>query len=738
VFRLAHEERLTGRVFNHSQGVTVEVHGTAPALGRFETRLRNETPPAARVASVEIRELPFEQLAEFVIVESRADIERRVSIPPDLATCDDCLREVLDPADRRHRYSFTNCTNCGPRFTILTDTPYDRPATTMAGFRMCPACRAEYDDPADRRFHAQPNACPDCGPRLELLVGDDETRSGPDPVARAADALRAGRIVAIKGLGGFHLACDATSATAVAELRRRKRRDAKPFALMVSDLSVAETLAVLGPEERRLLTSVERPIVLVERRPEALLAPQIAPDNPLLGLMLPYSPLHHLLLARVARPLVMTSGNLADEPLAIDNADAIARLGPLADLLLVHDRAIENRCDDSVVRVIGSRPTVFRRGRGYVPRPLKVARPFARPVLATGAHLKNTFCIGVGDTAHLGPHIGDLETDAACRGFDQAVAKWERFLGVKPEVIAYDLHPGYYSTASALSRPESIKIGVQHHHAHVASAMAEHGLEGPALGVAYDGTGYGADGTAWGGELLLADYAGFQRLATFRPIPLAGGDAAIRKVWRLALALLDDAFDGDPPLDRIPLFDAVPDRECAVVRQMIAGGFNTPLGHGVGRYFDAFGALGLGRPVSAYEGQVALAWNLAADVAEPAAYAFDLVTDGRPWTVDLRPAVRQAVDDLVGGRSPGVISMRFHNALIQATAQLLRRALDRHGPLPIVLSGGCFQNALLAMGVFDALKDRVPVYLHGEVPPGDGGIALGQALVADAVARESL
>ena len=738
VFRLAHEEQLTGRVFNHSQGVTIEAQGTAQALRRFEERLRSEAPPAARMESLEACQVPFEQMGDFVIVESRADLERRVSIPPDLATCDDCLREVFDPHDRRHRYSFTNCTNCGPRFTIINDMPYDRPATTMAGFRMCPACKAEYDDPANRRFHAQPNACPDCGPRLRLLAGGGETQPGPDPVAQAAGALGEGRIVAVKGLGGFHLACDAASAAAVGELRRRKRRDAKPFAVMVRDLSAAEALAVLGPEERRLLTSVERPIVLVERRPDARLAPQIAPGNPLVGLMLPYSPLHHLLLAAAAGPLVMTSGNLADEPLAIDNAEAVTRLGPLADLLLVHDRSIENRCDDSVVRAIGGRPTVFRRGRGYVPRALAVARPFARPVLATGAQLKNTFCIGIGDRAHLGPHIGDLETEAACRGFDQAVAKWERFLGVEPEVIGYDLHPGYYSTAFALRRPEPIKIGVQHHHAHVVSAMAEHALEGPVLGVAYDGTGYGTDGTAWGGELLLADYAGFERLATFRPIPLAGGDVAIRQVWRLALALLDDAFDGDPPLDRLPLFGAIPERQREVVRQMIAGGFNTPLGHGVGRFFDAFGAMGLGRPVSAYEGQLALEWNLAADIAEPAAYAFDIVMDGEPWMVDLRPAVRQAVDDLVGGRGPGLVSMRFHNALIQATAQLLRQALERHGPLPIVLTGGCFQNALLTMGVFDALKSRVPVYLHGEVPPGDGGIALGQALVADAVARESL
>jgi hydrogenase maturation protein HypF len=738
VFRVALEEQLTGRVFNHSHGVTIEAFGPPQALGRFEERLRHEAPPAARIESVDAGAIPFEGIGAFLIVESRADAERRVSIPPDLATCDDCLREVLDPADRRHLYPFTNCTNCGPRFTIVRDVPYDRPATTMAALRMCPACQAEYDDPANRRFHAQPNACPACGPRLSLLAPSGETLATPDPIAETARALREGGIVAVKGIGGFHLACDATSDAAVRELRRRKHRDAKPFAVMVRDLATAESLAALNDHERRLLTSVERSIVLAERRPGAPLAPEIAPGNPLVGLLLPYSPLHHLLLARVERPLVMTSGNLSDEPLAVDNAEAVARLGPLADLLLVHDRPIETRCDDSVTRVIGGRPTVFRRGRGYVPRPLIVARPFARPVLATGAHLKNTFCFGIGDAAHLGPHIGDLETEAACRSFDEAVAKLERFLRVTPEVVAYDLHPGYYSTAYALARPEELKIGVQHHHAHLASAMAEHGLQGPVLGVAYDGTGYGPDGAAWGGELLLADYAGFERLATFRPIPLAGGDVAIRQVWRLALALLDDAFDGDPPLARLPLFAGVPERERTVVRQMIASGFNTTLGHGVGRYFDAFGAMVLDRPLSAHEGQVALEWNLAADVAEPSAYTFHIAMESTPWTVDLRPAVRQAVDDLRGGRGVGLISARFHNALIQATAQIVRAAIDRHGTRPVVLTGGCFQNPLLAVGVLGALQNRVPVYLHGEVPPGDGGIALGQALVADAVARKSL
>ncbi len=737
VYRLAREEGLRGRVFNHSQGVTIEGFGPTSALDAFLLRLEKDLPPAAVVTGVRWDPIAADPPESFVIVESREDPERRVSIPPDLATCPDCLREVLDPRDRRHRYAFTNCTNCGPRFTIVRDVPYDRPATSMAGFAMCSACQEEYDDPGDRRFHAQPNACPACGPRLSLLTPDGRHLEGQDPLAAAAAALREGRIVAVKGIGGFHLACDATSSAAVATLRARKQRDAKPFAVMVPSLDAAEGLACLGPTDRDLLTAVERPIVLVPRRTAAPLAPEVAPGNPLVGLMLPYAPLHHLLLALVG-PLVMTSGNLSDEPLAIDNSEAVDRLGAIADLLLVHDRPIETRCDDSVARVVSGRPTVFRRGRGYVPRPVTVARSFGRTVLATGAHLKNAFCIGAGDVAHLGPHVGDLETLAACRAFDEAVARMERFLRVRPEVIAHDLHPGYYTTAYALARPDAVKVGVQHHHAHVASALAEHGLIGPALGVAYDGTGYGPDGTAWGGEVLLADLEAYERLATFRPIPLAGGDLAIRQVWRIALALLDDAFEGDPPLHRLPLFETVSDRERSVVRSMVKTGVNTALARGIGRYFDAFGAIGLARPISSFEGQVALEWNLVADPTAHGHYPFDCDRDSEPWAIDLRPAVRHAVGDLLAGRGPGLVSARFHGTLIEATTQIVRAQLELRGPLPVVLTGGCFQNPLLAEGLRSRLECHTQVCLHGEVPPGDGGLALGQAVVANAVARKWL
>jgi hydrogenase maturation protein HypF len=751
VYRLACEEGLSGQVHNDGRGVTIEVFGSPESLAVFLRRIETETPPAAEVREVRAEAIPPEPAPGFEIVASRGEGERRVSIPPDLATCPECLREVFDPSDRRHRHPFTNCTNCGPRFTIATDVPYDRSSTTMAGFRMCARCRQEYDQPRDRRFHAQPNACPECGPRLRLApapsdgrtdvspAGEAEGPSGAvlvaDPLAAAAAALRDGRIVAVKGLGGYHLACDATSPAAVRRLRERKKRDEKPFAVMVADLETARRLAEIGPEEAALLEAVERPIVLVGRRRRGDLADEVAPGNPLVGLMLPYTPLHHLLLAEAGRPLVMTSGNLSEEPMAAGDDEALDRLGTIADVFLVHDREIRNRCDDSVARVIAGRPVVFRRSRGYVPRPVPLRRSVARPVLACGAHLKNTFCLAAGEQAWLGPHVGDLDNLEACRAFEEQVERLQRFLGIRPEVIAHDLHPDYFSTSYATRRAEPTKVAVQHHHAHVVSALAEHGLDGPVLGLAWDGTGYGTDGTAWGGELLLARLDGFERLATLRPLPLAGSDEAIRQVWRIALAALDDAFSGRPPLERLTLFRSVSLRDVDVVRQMITKGLRVPMAHGAGRWFDALGALGLGRARSTYEGQVALEWNLAADAAEAAAYPFELAVVGGLLEVDLRPLVRAAVGDLLCGAGPGIVSARFHNALADAAAAVIRRAAADHGRLPVVLTGGCFQNARLAEGVRSRLEGDFDVRLHGAVPPGDGGIALGQAVVADALAR---
>jgi hydrogenase maturation protein HypF len=736
VFRAAQDLRLTGRVWNHGDGVTVEAFGPADRLDELERRLRQAPPPAARLDRVEASALPGLPPATFEIVPSRAGGAPRVAIGADLATCAACTAEIADPANRRHRYPFTNCTDCGPRFTIALGIPYDRPATTMARFTMCEACAAEYHDPRDRRYHAQPNACPACGPRLALRAATGAALAG-DPLAQAALALRAGRLVAVKGLGGYHLACDATSEGAVAELRRRKRRDEKPLAVMVADLEAAAGLAELSAEERQLLGSVERPIVLCRRRPDAALAAGLAPGNPRLGLMLPYTPLHHLLLAEAGRPLVMTSGNLSEEPIAFEDADALARLGGVADLFLVHDRPIASRCDDSVARVVAGRPLLLRRSRGWVPRPVRVRHRFARPTLGVGAQLKNACCLGRGDEATLGPHVGDLDNLETYAAFEAAVDRLERFLRFEPEVLGCDLHPLYLSTRYARQRAAALGarlVEVQHHHAHAAAAMAEHGLEGPVLALCWDGTGLGTDGAAWGGELLRCWPERFERLATFRPLPLAGGDQAIREPWRVALAALLDAFDGDAPLD-LPLFAGLPAAEVEVVRRMLAGGVNAPPAHGAGRAFDAAAALALARPVARYEGQLALALDGAADEAEPGRYPFELGRAGPITELDLRPLWRALVADLRCGTGAGAISARFHAALAAAGAELVREAAARDGALPVVLSGGCFQNAFLAERIRAELSGSFGVYPHGQVPPGDGGLALGQALVADAVAR---
>lgn len=729
VYRVARELGVAGRVRNDDAGVVIEAFAAEPVLEAFVARLGVDAP--GRVRTVAWQPLGDAAPGQFSIDTTSAGGAVTLSIPPDLATCPTCAAEVADPADRHFAYPFTSCTYCGPRFTIALALPYDRPATTMAGFPMCPACAREYHDPEDRRFHAQPIACPACGPRLAL-----EPAGPGDPLADAAALLRGGHIVAVKGLGGYHLACAATDAAAVAALRLRKRRDAKPFAVMIADLDAAHRLAVLTPADVALLTSAERPITLVPRRADAGLADGVAPDTPLIGLFLPYTPLHQLLVAAVGGPLVLTSGNVTDEPIAQHDDDARARLAPMADALLLHDRPIATRCDDSVARVVAGAPMILRRSRGYVPRPIALARPVPRPVLAVGAHLKNTFCLAHGDAAYLGPHIGDLDDALALEFFAEAIDRMERLVRVRPEVVAHDLHPDYPSTRYALARPGVAHVGVQHHHAHVAAVVAEHGLGGPVLGLAWDGTGLGTDGAAWGGELLDVDGADSVRLATVRPIALPGGDAAIRQVWRIALALVHDAFAGAPPLAELPVFAAVAAGDLRVVRQMIAGGLNTPRAHGVGRLFDGVGALVLGRTRSAHEGQVAMALNHAA-AGDHGAYPLPIERGAAPWQLDHRPMVRAIVGDVIAGCPPAVIAARFHRTLVLGAATLIRAALVERGPRPIVLTGGCLQNPLLAEGLVHELAD-LAVYLPRAVPPGDGGLALGQALVATCLDERKL
>ena len=732
VYRLARREGVVGRVRNAPAGVTIEAFAVDAVLDRFVVQLQTDAPSSARIVDVRAAPIPNQDLDDFVIESSAAAGDKALSIPPDLATCRECETEVLDPSNRRYGYAFTNCTTCGPRFTIATGIPYDRAATTMSAFEMCTACRHEYDDVEDRRFHAQPNACPECGPSLRLVGLGGDSIAATDPLRAAADLLNQGSVVAIKGLGGFHLACDANNRTAVRLLRARKHRDEKPFAVMVGNLDAARVVAELTREEEALLTAPERPVVLVRARKETGLANEVSPETPLLGLFLPYTPLHHLLLTAVDRPLVMTSANVSDEPICRDNDEAKRRLEGIADAILVHDRDIAMRCDDSVVRVIAGIPTIMRRSRGFVPRPFRLARPVSRPVLACGAHLKNTFCIASGDTAYFGPHIGDLETVPALEFFEEAVDRMQTILAIRPEVVAHDLHPGYLSTQYARARTDALQVGVQHHHAHVASVMAEHGVGGPVLGVAYDGTGFGEDGTSWGGEFLLCFPGGFERLATFRPVRLAGGDLAMREVWRIAYALLHDAFDGKPPIDSLSLFDDVASQSIRIVSQMIERELNSPQARGVGRYFDGFGALALGRPISTYQGQIAIAWDHVASDTVRDAYPFALDRSRSPMEVDLRSAVRAAVEDVVSGVAPRDVSGRFHNTLVTVTVQVVEALLAEVGSLPVALTGGVFQNARLAAGIVEKLSKEIKVLRHGEVPPGDGGIALGQALIAGA------
>ncbi len=734
VYRIATQLGIAGQVRNDVGGVTVEAFGEPSALDGLVRALQSDPPPAAEIRSLQWKEIPPRPTEGFVIAPSLPGTGRRVSIPADLATCPACVAEIFDSSNRRYRYPFTNCTDCGPRFTIARDAPYDRRVTSMAAFVMCEACQREYDDPRDRRFHAQPNACPRCGPRLRLLDSRGRDLTSADPIREVASALRAGNVVAVKGLGGYHLAVDATSSEAVQLLRERKRRDAKPFAVMVRDLREARKLASFSQAEAKLLETVERPIVLVARKSSGRpVAPEIAPDNPLLGLMLPYTPLHHLLLAEVERPLVMTSGNLSDEPIVFEEPEALNRLRDVADLFLTHDRPIVTRCDDSVTRVVAGAPVLLRRSRGYVPRPIPLARPVARPVLACGAQLKNTFCLAAGDVAVLGPHVGDLDQLEVHRSYEESIDRMQRFLGCRPEVIAYDLHPDYASTRYALDRPEPVKVAVQHHHAHVASALAEHRLDGPVIGVAFDGTGYGTDGTAWGGEILVASATAFQRCATLRPVALAGGERAIHEPWRIGLALLLDAYDGDPP--GLWNFPAIPEDAVVLVRQALTLGINAPKAHGMGRLFDGLGALVLGKGRARYEGEVALAWNLAADAGGHGRYPFGIDTRGSVLELDFRAMVRALIEEHLGGVPAARLAAKFHDTLVHATATLVGLVRDRAGDFPVVLTGGCFQNARLAEGLKAALDPDCAVYLHRQVPPGDGGIALGQVMVADATTR---
>ena len=733
IYRLATECRLSGYVLNDSSGVVIEVQGPRPLVDAFAGRIRPEAPSMSRIVSLTTADVSIDsQPNGFRILESHGSAEQRVLISPDIATCDDCLREVLDPSDRRYGYPFINCTNCGPRFTIVRDIPYDRPLTTMSVFPMCPECEGEYHDPANRRFHAQPNACWKCGPQLEF-----RNESGPaseNPISDVVLALRNGQIAAIKGLGGFHLAVDATNSAAVERLRARKHRIEKPFAVMVPNIETAERLCVMDDAARRLLLSPQRPIVLLPKRAGSEVSEAVAPGNRDLGIFLPYTPLHHLLFAEGNfTALVMTSANLSEEPICIDNEEAIRRLAGIADCFLLHNREILIRSDDSVLRVVDGRPRQLRRSRGFVPMPVFVDHELP-PILAVGGELKNTICYTRRNTAFLSQHVGDLENVESYGFFGETVHHLGQILEIEPEAIAYDLHPGYFSTQWAKKQTGIRLVGVQHHHAHIASCMAENHLDGKVIGFALDGTGYGTDGHIWGGEVLVADYAGFERAAHFEYVAMAGGEAAIREPWRMAISYLWHHFGRDfIPRDLAFLRERNP-RSVELICQALEKKINSPLTSSAGRLFDAVSALCEVRSIANYEGQAAIELEMAIDPAgDDASYAFEINDknqDGR-LLIGTRPLFESVLADLASGINTGRISRRFHNGMANTLAEVARRVRKRAGLHRVCLSGGTFQNLYL-LTKFQALlqSDGFQVFTHSEVPAGDGGLSLGQAMVA--------
>jgi len=755
VYRLARRLGITGWVRNASDGVwCLAMHADPAMLDAFVTALADEAPPLSRVQSVTAEETPAEPFESFTIITSLAEPGAMTLVSPDVATCPACAAELFDPADRRFRYPFINCTDCGPRFTIIDDVPYDRPMTSMRDFPMCPECAAEYADPADRRYHAQPDACFVCGPRLYLNAPDAPAdwlwsparepaprphrephaeRERSDAILAAAAALLArDGILALKGLGGMQLICDATSETAVSRLRERKHRPGKPLAVMVPTLAVARALAHVSPAEEAMLTGTERPIVLLRLRKSApgtqALAPAVAPDLAEAGIMLPYTPLHHLLMAETGRPLVMTSGNLSEEPIVTGNAEALERLSGIADAFLLHDRPIASRYDDSVMRVVRGEVEPVRRARGYAPLPLPLPFESDIDILATGPEQKNTFTLVKGSQAFVSQHIGDMENAETLAHYERTIALYERLFRIRPQLVAYDLHPEYLPTKFALELGLPA-IGVQHHHAHVVGVAAEHGVRDPFVGVALDGTGYGTNGHIWGGEVLLARFDGFDRFAHLRELPMPGGAAAVRRPARMALGALVSSGLLEHP-GAAALRSRLATGEEDTLLTMIERGINCPLTSSAGRLFDAVAALAGVRDDALYEGQAAIELEACADPSAEGAYRFELIGDS-PLVIDSRPVLAAVLDDVARGIPAGVISTRFHRAVVAVIVDASARACAALGSTTVALAGGVFMNRLITAGAHEHLAQAGLTPLsHMRLPANDGGISYGQAVVA--------
>ena len=731
IYQLARSHQVTGEIANTSSGVAIHVEGRRENIDRFCQNLSSNLPPLAHITDISQAPDTFRGLADFSILPSTAGLVRSTLISPDVSVCEDCLKELFDPSDRRFRYPFINCTNCGPRYTIISDIPYDRCHTSMKHFAMCDRCQSEYDDPQNRRFHAQPNACHVCGPRVALHGPDGSLISCENPVGQTARYLKQGKILVIKGLGGFHLSVDARNTPAVERLRQRKHREEKPLAVMSPNLERIREYAYVTPEEEALLTSFRRPIVLLRKKKPCPLSEAVSPRNAFIGAMLPYTPLHYLLLDQGFATLVMTSGNMSEEPIAIDNDDAFARLAGMADYFLIHDRQIYLRSDDSLVRHVAGADRVIRRSRGTIPVPVFLRRPL-QPVLACGAELKNTVCLTAGDRAFLSQHIGDLENSATYDFFCMTIEHMKRILDIKPQVLACDLHPDYLSTRYALERQQAGMdlVQVQHHHAHIVSCMAENRIQGRLIGLAFDGTGYGADGAIWGGEFLIADEPGFDRAGHLAYVPLPGGAAAIREPWRMAASYLHTVFGENMRDLDLPLMRDIEARKLRFVQDMMVKGVNCTRTSSMGRLFDAIAAMIGLRYSVAYEGQAALELEMLADDGEWEGYPFEWLSEGG-YQILPHSIIQGVVRDMEKRVSPAVISARFHRTVIDMAAALCREIRQDSGLNRVALSGGVFQNALLLKGLIRELSaDRFEVFSHTRVPANDGGISLGQAVCA--------
>ena len=730
VYRMAMRHGLAGSVRNSLQGALVELEGNEAALERFLDQLQALAPSVDGDARCLVTWGEPRGALTLSIEESVRHGTASLHPVPDLGVCAACLGELVDPRDRRRGYPLLTCAGCGPRFTIVQSLPYDRERTTMTAFSMCARCRREYEDPDDRRFHAENIACADCGPRVGLQGPAGAVVAERDAIGRAADALRAGGVIAVKGVGGYHLACDARNGGAVAALRRRKRREAKPLAVMVADILEARALCQVSDAEARLLASAARPIVLLARRASTGIAEEVAPGCRELGIILPYTPLHHLLLAAAGTPLVMTSGNASDEPVAHRDTDALTRLPDIADLLLTHDRPIHAGCDDSVARVVGRMPCLVRRSRGYVPLAVRLPVAAPHPVLACGAELKSTFALVRDGEAFLSQHLGDLTSEGAFRGFVEAVGHFRRLFDLTPEVVAHDLHPAYRSTIYAQSLEGVERVAVQHHHAHIASCLADNGLDRPVIGVAWDGSGYGVDGHVWGGEFLVADLAGFERAGHFEPVPMPGGDAAVREPWRMAAVFLRAAYGTTMETLDLAFMRRLDPAAWRVLSRAADRGLNSPLTSSAGRLFDAVASLLGLRDRVAFEAQAAMELEALAEPEADAVYPTTVAT-GETIVVRTTDVVRGVVDDLLREVPAATIAARFHATLADVLAQVCERIRERTGIAAVALSGGVFQNTWLLKAAIERLDARgFEVYSHRQVPTNDGGLSLGQAAVA--------